>query len=61
MFYSKRVPDFDEDDIINLVVENKMLKQENADLQRQNKALIAEIHELELALQANNRLTQRRR
>ena len=58
---SHEFPDFDEDDILNLIVENKILKQELSDLQRQNAALIAEMHELELALQANNKLLQRRR
>lgn len=58
---SHEFPDFDEDNIINLIVENKMLKQELSDLQRKNAALVAEMHELELALQANNKLLQRRR
>ena len=58
---SHEFPDFDEDNIINLIVENKILKQELSDLQRQNAALVAEMHELELALQANNKLLQRRR
>ena len=38
-----------------------MLKQELSDLQRQNAALVAEMHELELSLQANNKFLQRRR
>ena len=58
---SHEFPDFDEDDIINLIVENKMLKQELSDLQKQNNLLITEINELELALQAANKLIQRRR
>ena len=58
---SHEFPDFDEDDIFNLIVENNMLKQENNELKEQKYLLIAEINELEIALRATNKLIQRRR
>ena len=58
---SYEFPDFDEDDIFNLIVENNMLKQENNELKEQKYLLIAEINELEIALRATNKLIQRRR